>query len=299
MYILTLMTEILNKYFFPAENFNNEYAISLLEDFLYTKKCIFLKDINTKKEQQQQQQQTNKEEKLDVIEKLVLKESPIIKKDCKIIIKEEKVNNRNKDRICPNKMDTLFWCVFIAVYGYDEYNTITNHYLNREMEERQKIIDHLKKNPSKIKNANVKITKVAFQEMLSDLMISKKITLPLVIMLCLYYNIVIFVVFDNIYIEFSVNNEILDKQKFIIYKNHKREYEIDLDSSNDKVNNICNNFLKIENHLKPLKAISNYTINELKEILHKINIKDDTVKELKSKTSIYNYINDYCVKKIL
>ena len=206
-----------------------------------------------------------------------------------------------RDRICPNKMDTLFWCVFIAVYGYDEYNTISNHFSNREMEERQKMMDFLKKKPSLIKNSNVKITKVAFQEMLTDLMINKKVTLSILILFCIYYNITIFVVIDDIYMEFSVNNgenNISDKEIHIIHKNTKRDYEIDLNPTKEKLDFIFSNYIKIENAVKPLKGISNYTSNELKELLSKIN-KTEAKTDLKTKTDIYNYICEYCAKKIL
>mgnify|MGYP003342261661 CR=1 FL=1 len=198
------MTEILNKVFFPVENFNNEESISLLEKYMFTKDFIFLYDLSKIKEQNVEKKSVVIEEPTRAINNIFVEEKKEIIFDRKLC--EKKIEKPHiRDRICPNKMDTLFWCVFIAVYGYDEYNTISNHFSNREMEERQKMMDFLKKKPSLIKNSNVKITKVAFQEMLTDLMINKKVTLSILILFCIYYNITIFVVIDDIYMEFSVN----------------------------------------------------------------------------------------------
>lgn len=314
------MTEVLNDYFFPVKNFNNEEMISLLEKYMFTTKLNINKEYLKQETQEKKETVINdntKENNYCSLQNVDNTPSNIISniENNKIVsTKKEKENEKIKDvpkqnklqipnkinnnMIIPNKTDSLFWCVYIAVYGYDEYNTIINHYYNKEMEERQKIIDYLKKNPSIIKNSNIKITKIAFQEMLSDLMVNKKITLNLLILLCIYYNINIFIVNDYTYVEFSVINEILDKPTYIIYKNKNKEYAIDLDFSMEKINNIKNNYFKIENFIKPLKSISNYSIHELKQILKSFNLKDEITNNLKLKTDIYNIICEHCLKDL-
>ena len=300
------MTEFLNDIFFSVDNFNNEQMISLLEKYMFTKNLNCRRFENRQSPNQSStttilKDLLNQKEEIDTKISIPSISSQTIlqnNNDQYNVVSIPNKTKNNNDIITPNKMDSLFWCIYIAVYGYSEYNTIKNHYSNKEMEERQKIIDYLKKNPALIKQSNIKITKIAFQEMLSDLMINKKITLNILILLCIYYNINVFIVNEYTYMEFSVINEILDKPTYIIYKNKNKEYAIDLDISVEKLNNIKNTYFKIESFEKPLKTISKYTTNELKEILKQLNLKDEMINNLKLKTDIYNFICDFCIKDI-
>ena len=48
--------------------------------------------------------------------------------------------------IVPDKMDTLFWCMYISNYGEQQYLAIGNKYGNAEIAEKQKIVEFLKSN---------------------------------------------------------------------------------------------------------------------------------------------------------
>ena len=67
----------------------------------------------------------------------------------------------------PKQKDTLFWCLYIAKYGYDEYTEIQTHYGTKQLEIQQKIGNYIKNNMVLLKNVNTRITKAAAQEILS------------------------------------------------------------------------------------------------------------------------------------
>jgi len=245
----------------------------------------------------------NDEEAILSLEKYMLfHNSSVIQKCEKInniqeMIVSEKIIETKKEEISsiylPRKQDTLFWCMYIAMYGYDEYTLITNHTGNKELEEKQKIMDYfVVKNRGKIRSANKKISKVKFQEMVSELMVDRKITLSVLILFVLFSDIDVLVVYKKTYMEFSSLDSGENKSVFIIHRNNDKEYEIDMDTNDEKISNIVDNYLKMECESKSLKGISCYTVNELKEIYEKITEdKTEAVNQPKqSKIDIYNSI---------
>ena len=46
--------------------------------------------------------------------------------------------------IVPDKMDTLFWCIYISYYGEAQYLAIGNKYGNAEIAEKKKIMEKFK-----------------------------------------------------------------------------------------------------------------------------------------------------------
>ena len=76
--------------------------------------------------------------------------------------------------ITPRQRDSLFWSLYIGEYGYVDYNRITFNEGVQKLEIHQKIVDTLKQNPSRWKQVNQKITKVAIEEVYSDLLTNIK-----------------------------------------------------------------------------------------------------------------------------
>jgi hypothetical protein len=70
----------------------------------------------------------------------------------------------------PKQKDTLFWCIFAAVYGESEYLMIGSKYANRELEEKSKMISEFKKSSSELRSMNHKMTLGSIQEMMSEYM---------------------------------------------------------------------------------------------------------------------------------
>jgi hypothetical protein len=198
--------------------------------------------------------------------------------------------------IYPEKKDNLFWSIYISIYGYETYHLIERRYQNAELEEKQKIVEFIKKNPNEMKNSNHKITKINMQEMMSDLLTNTKIELSVLVALALFYNKRIIIIQGEqpgFYLEiYPISLENDRNQVILLTKNKKQEYGVDLDITPEKIMNIENNMLKFQHYEKPLKAISNYKVDELENIASKLNI--DMSKKYK-KPELYMEIAKMCI----
>jgi len=178
--------------------------------------------------------------------------------------------NKNKKLdsiIFPEKMDNLFWSIFISVYGYTEYETIGRCYSNREISEKQNIMEFIKKNPKSLKNMDKKITKAMTQEILSDIMSNKKTTLDVLPAFALFYKKNIIILNEknkNIYLKINLVED--TKEYVLLIKNKKGGFGLDPDASSEKIQNIFDTKFCLEHYNKPLKAISNYKSDELNSI---------------------------------
>lgn len=209
---------------------------------------------------------------------------------------EPEPESQRKDFVSPKQQDTLFWCVYIAVHGYDEYMQISRNYGVKELEIKKKIADDIIASPYKMKHTNYKITKIMVQEILSELLTSQKSTS----MLCLYsmavhYNIRILIVDSSqkLLLEFLPDTSNTDVKTFVLYKDSYGKYKLDLQElSTDKVNELKTKMICLENFTKPFKAISNYKLNELEEIAKKVGVYDETKKY--KKNELYEEITHKC-----
>jgi hypothetical protein len=59
--------------------------------------------------------------------------------------------------ISPTHQDSLFWCIYIAMHGYNDYLQVSRNYGVKELEIKQKIGNYIQSNPSKMKKTNIKI----------------------------------------------------------------------------------------------------------------------------------------------
>ena len=99
------------------------------------------------------------------------------------------VHAHEKELISPKKSDTLFWCLFVIHFGYDEYIEVDRNYGVKELEIKKLVGQYISANPYKIKNSNIKFTKASVQEVLSELLTSQKDTsINCLIALLVYYN---------------------------------------------------------------------------------------------------------------
>jgi len=203
--------------------------------------------------------------------------------------------NYPKNIYFPQISTNLFWSLFIRKYDYKEYVFINNK-PNVEMEEKQKILDHFRKNISCLKETNHKITNIVMQEILSDLMTNPKVTFQTLIAYCVYYKIKIYIVKKNLYLLYDpfYHVDVDDVDTAIIHCNDREQYGIDLDFEkySEKIQDIKQNKFRIENVEKPLKGISTYKVSDLHDILNKLGIVLDTKL---SKPDLYNKIVETCV----
>ena len=179
------------------------------------------------------------------------------------------------------------------MYGYEQYLSIERKYSNVEIEEKQKIVEFLKKSSSSFKNANYKVTKVMIQEIMSDLLTNNQTQLSVLIAFSIFYQKrIIIVKTDPVekYVEFypiSLENT-TDKNKIILLNiNKKKEYGVDLDVTEEKIKHIENTMFKMEHYEKSLKSMIHYKVDELENIADYFHI--DLTKKMK-KMELYQEV---------
>ena len=187
--------------------------------------------------------------------------------------------------IFPKKPDNLFWCVYIAFYGYDTYHEIGHRYGNIEMEEKQKMVELMKKSPSVAKQSSKKITKVLFQEIMSDFMTNKKMTMDMLTMMALYHNKHFMIAHltdscesEPYYITITGDQE---STPLLLYKRGKYDYSFMLEPEPNMLEDIVNTRFKYENHDMPLKAVSNYKTSDLEHIFDVLEIEKEEGRKYK------------------
>jgi len=193
----------------------------------------------------------------------------------------------------PRQQDTLFWCIFIIVNGFNEYNEIQRNYGVVELEIKKKIADYLKDNSSNMKQTNYKITKIKIQEIMSELLTTQKMTsYECLLAMCVFYKINIAIIFSNdkIMTEFISSND-EETPFYILNKDSYGKYKVDtVKKSWKEIQEMKQTRVCLDNYLKPMKSISNYTIPNLEELATKLGVFDVTNKY--KKQDLYELINN-------
>ena len=183
--------------------------------------------------------------------------------------------------ISPTHQDSLFWCIYIAIHGYNDYQQVSRNYGVKELEIKQKIGNFIQSNPSKMKKTNMKITKAAVQEILSELLTSvRETSFFSMIGMLVFYNINILIVdaTGKKMLEFisDIDNElpthVLHKDKFGKYKLQSEPV------SKTQINEMKTTIFCLESYLKPLKPISSYHVEDLYKIAKQIGIYNNNKK---------------------
>lgn len=199
-------------------------------------------------------------------------ESYKLKKQTKYITKSNSTNI-----FFPKQKDTLFWCFYIILYNYTDYEFISN-YFTKEKEIKYKFIEEFRNNKSIFKPIKVSKTNVE-----NELAHNESITMTTIIALCHLKNINIFYIDNKKYYDIVINE---NKTSFLIEKQCNK-YGLAYNITKDKLEYYRNHFWKLEKLDKPIKSISSYTADELKDICKRLNIEiinsDTNVKLTKPK----------------
>jgi hypothetical protein len=206
----------------------------------------------------------------------------------------------------PFQKDKLFWCFFIILNGYEEYEMNRSNSFSLEKQIKIETVEKLKSIKDKLKDLKLKRTE------LEDELVNKPvISLKGLCALCLVHNVSITYIFGRKYCEIA--NEAGPSEagpseagpseppkKGIIIQNEKKEdslkwTENELDKTNtDYLTKIREEYWLIENIQKPLKAPSAYTLSDLQVIAEKLQIEPHTIvnekTKAKTKTKLYEEI---------
>lgn len=199
----------------------------------------------------------------------------------------------NSEYIKPNQKDTLFWCLYIAKHGYNDYLQIQINYGMKQIEYQERISQYIKKNLVLLKNVNTRITKACAQEIISELLTeTKKTSFPVLYAYAIFYNMNLILLHPSkkYYIEILSDNFEEDIPIYVLQKGEYDDYSInETPLSKEEYNHIKETKFKLDNHLRPLKAIGNYKVDELHNIAEKVEI-DMTVKY--TKPDLYRIITE-------
>ena len=301
--------QFLNQIFYKHNKFDKLHSLNLLEPTFYNfeKKMEFMKKMNSDLDIDHEYVMNlpdNKHEYLansntnsptiKIETNPIVNVTPTMKKDTTPTF----VERSGPTFVEPNQGDTLFWCVYMAVHGIAEYEQISRNYGIAELNEKQKISEFITKNPNAFKDTNMKLTKVALKEVMSDFMTNQKsLSFQSLIVLSVFYQRPIYIINKqkSIYLPFlpNIHDENKDERQIIyIYVNSERRGKYKWISTQD-IKTIESTMFAMEHYDHALKSISQYKIDELKHIQQKLNIQiDESVKKPK-KQDIYNAILQY------
>jgi hypothetical protein len=178
--------------------------------------------------------------------------------------------------VSPDQLDSLFWCMYIAHFGYADYVQIGRNYGARELEIKQAAAKDIQGDPSKLKRANIKMTKVAIQEILSELVaIQKTTSIMVTYALASFFkmNIILANETKKTFLEIKLAEEF---PTILIYKegaSNLQRYKLNLTPmTNMELSEFSSNWFRLENNIKPLKPITFYKTDQLFEMALKLGI---------------------------
>jgi len=173
----------------------------------------------------------------------------------------------------PVKEDTLFWCAYTLHHGEADYWVIGNKYKNAELAEKQRIIDFINRDKATFKRRFQKMSNVGIQEIMAELMIDKKTSWKTFFAMCAYYEFRAIVVYEKTYLDFSPTS---DKSLNTYLFNRTKDGHISVriePMSAERIAEIKTTHICLDqNPEKPLKAASNYKVDELIDLAEKLGL---------------------------
>lgn len=186
-----------------------------------------------------------------------------INNNIKAIVNIPKKNIANvSDIFFPRQRDQLFWCFYVILHGESEYDIIPN-YFTLEKEVKYKWIEVFRGKKELFKP--IKVSRNVVEDELAN---AKVITMATVKALCHLNDINIFYIDDKKYYEIMTNSE---KSIYLIEKIDGK-FGLKQKISVEKIEYYREHYWKLENLDKPLKAVSSYKVNDLKDICKRLHI---------------------------
>jgi hypothetical protein len=198
---------------------------------------------------------------------------------------------KNAKPFVPFQKDKLFWCFYIILHGYEEYEMNRSNSFSIEKQIKIETVEKLKTVKDQLKELKLKRT-----ELEDELVNKHMITTKGLCALCLVHNVSITYVYGRKYCEIAPAQP---TTKGIIMQNEKKEDSLkwtsnEMNTNADFLTQIRADYWFIENIQKPLNAPSAYTLNELQEIANKLQIAThnqvNEKSKAKTKTALYEEI---------
>ena len=287
-------TSFLNQIFYQHNKFDNPASISILDPWMLTvetKKRILLSD---------ESPLTTLSEKVQNGEKTTTPSTHSTPSGSAAMNSGSLQLTGLSSSFAPEKEDTLFWCTYAVHHGHSDYLCIGNKYKNAEIQEKQLMIEFIKSNASAFKKCNYKISQVRVQEYMSELMINKKTTFQTFLVMCIYYKIHAFIVYENTFMDFSpiLPSTELDRvyETYIFTRTQDGHFSVDLTPlTSEQLKHIRETKIQLErSEEKPLKAASNFKMSDLELMATKLNIVLPATMTKWKKDELYSEITKKC-----
>jgi hypothetical protein len=186
--------------------------------------------------------------------------------------KDEKPNNTmvvSKKNIAnitdiffPKQRDQLFWCFYIALNDLSSYDMVSN-YFTSEKETKYGWIEEFRGKKELFKP--IKVSRNVVEDELAN---ARAVTMSSIKALCHLKDKNIFYVDDKKYYEIITN----DENPVYIIEKIDGKYGLKQNVLKEKLDYYREHYWKLENLDKPLKAVSSYKVNELKDICKRLHI---------------------------
>lgn len=199
--------------------------------------------------------------------------------------KDEPLVLEEKDTMFyPKEEDGLFWCFYLMKNGLSNYELLQNRNIVTEMNMKISYIDKLRKDKKLLKTHTHKFESLSHIE--GQLSGSKKIDRDTFVTLCFLEQIRVMVVHRHSFYElFNENtevgesegskqseNEVNNTPIYLLCKDFKTKRYGYKKLTRQEVEHYKNTYYRIDNILKPVKAISSYKVDELIDICEKLKI---------------------------
>ena len=205
--------------------------------------------------------------------------------------KKKCVTNNNKKKVVdfyiPSEKDSLFWCWFIFKSGFSDYEINKEFFFSIEKENKIEFINKIRNNKKMLKHMKVRVSEME-GHLANDSILDINYLEPMLVIE--KYNFIY--MNDKIYYEnitYPGNPTCIVK-----YFNDVDKYGLLLDEK--ILFDYKEKLYVVDNMKKPVKGISNYKANELRDICKKLNI--DIMKtptKTKTKKELYQLV----IEKIL
>ena len=201
------------------------------------------------------------------------------------------IKQNNAKPFVPFQKDKLFWCFYIILHGYEEYEMNRSNSFSIEKQIKIETVEKLKTVKDQLKELKLKRT-----ELEDELVNKQMITTKGLCALCLVHNVSITYVYGRKYCDIA---SVQPTTKGIIMQNEKKEDALkwtsnEMNNNEDFLTQIRADYWLIENIQKPLNAPSAYTLNELQSIANKLQITTHSQvnekSKAKTKTALYEEI---------
>ena len=299
------MSSICNSLFFC------KYRNSSLSNLLFRTHSNMFTNVNINKETETVSQEQNgiaEIVEIDKVEDVVSQIQDYEQPSQDVVVSVDKTKNMRLENTlthiideyrCPDKPDTLFWCIYIAANGYDEYLQVDRNYGVKELEIKKLVAESIQKNSQLLKASNIKVTKIAIQEILSELLtMQKETSFNCLLAMIAYYklNVLLIDSSERCYLEYISNTENdtdaeSETPTYALYKDTFGKYKLKLSPlSTDWIMEFKSKTTRLESNIKPLRAVSTYKTEELEGLAKKVCSLDPTKKY--KKPELYDLISD-------